>query len=41
MLGGLVVKEMISILGVQRLIVTNDIGCVVNAKMLTKYSLLT
>jgi hypothetical protein len=41
MWGGLVVKEMISILGVQRLILTSDMGCVVNARMLTEYSLHT
>jgi hypothetical protein len=41
MWGGLVVKETISILGVERLILTNDMGCVVNVRMLTEYSLLT
>jgi hypothetical protein len=38
--GGLVVKELISILGVQRRVPTNDMG-VVNVKMLTEYSLPT
>jgi len=39
-MGGLVIKELISILGVQRSIPTNEMG-VVKMGMLTEYSLFT